>query len=316
VLTCTAALKVQEVRKTGDAGYAYIAIYQLDDFDEIISARDFVQSAGTAGWAEHQHTFAVDAGCRTVSVRCGLFQATGTGWFDDFTLVAGEKGQTAAQAAAEEAAVAQRLGLGSGRLGAVAILNDDLPASGAAAAPDHLARVLRRADFDVAFLDSDQLADPQFLNRSLFDGVLLPYGPSFPVKAAANFRRFLQHGGKFVSTGGYAFDNLLERTPGGWKPPALQPSANTDHVIWHCEIPAAELRDRGRLTFSDWLKAAHIAGPGMAFFAVSPACSAGTTSPSATANWNGMPGPAGPSRGGTPACRASFTTSTATCAVR
>lgn len=153
-------------------------------------------------------------------------------------------------------------------VGRVAIFKDDIPPCGTPASPDYLARLLQAPAFSTVFLNSEQLADAQSLNREQFDVLVLPYGASFPVKAADNFRRFLRDGGKFFSTGGYAFDNLLERTAAGWQPPAPPPPPESDHVAWHCEIPAAQLRGKGRLTFSGFLKAANVAGPGMAYFAV------------------------------------------------
>jgi hypothetical protein len=152
--------------------------------------------------------------------------------------------------------------------GQVAIFKDDIPASGAPASPEYLGRVLGRAGFEVAFLDAEQLRDPHSLNRERFDVLVLPYGASFPVKAADNFREFLRKGGKFFSTGGYAFDNLLERTPIGWKPPGPPAPPEKEMVLWRCRISAAPLREKGSLKFSGFLKAANVPGPGMAYLAV------------------------------------------------
>jgi len=149
-----------------------------------------------------------------------------------------------------------------------AIYRDDIPAGAAAASPDYLAHLLEAPAFSTAFLNSEQLADARSFSREKFDVLVLPYGAGFPVRAADNFRRFLRDGGKFFSTGGYAFDNLLERTASGWQAPAPPPPPVSEHVAWHYEIPAAQLRGKGRLTFSGFLKAANVAGPGMAYFAV------------------------------------------------
>jgi hypothetical protein len=121
----------------------------------------------------------------------------------------------------------------------VAIFKDDIPPSGAPADPDELAELLRQPGWRVGWLDSEQLADPQGLNREHIDVLVLPYGASFPVKAAGNFRRFLRAGGGFVSVGGYAFDNLLERTPAGWRPPSTNPPA-VDHAQLRYAVPAPE----------------------------------------------------------------------------
>ena len=99
----------------------------------------------------------------------------------------------------------------------IAIFKDDIPAQGIASDPDRLASIISRAGFSVGFLDSEQLADPAQLNSERTRVVILPYGASFPLKAAENFRRFLRAGGDFISIGSYAFDNLLARdTAGRW----------------------------------------------------------------------------------------------------
>lgn len=152
--------------------------------------------------------------------------------------------------------------------GTVAIFKDEIPPSGAASSPEHFAALLREAGFATEFVRSEQLAEAQILNRDRFDVLVLPYGASFPVRAAENFRSFLRTGGKFFSTGGYAFDNLLERTTNGWR--AYQPPTPSplDGAAWFYDIPAVELREHGRLTFRGFLKTDDVSGPGFAHFSV------------------------------------------------
>ena len=150
----------------------------------------------------------------------------------------------------------------------VSLLKDDLPTFPSTASPDYLGQTLQSAGFETVFLNCAQLGDSNGFNHQKFDVLVLPYGPGFPVKAADNFRAFLRAGGKFFSTGGYAFDDLLERTTGGWQRPASPVLPPVGHVLWQYRIPAAELRDKGKLTFSGFLKANHIRGSGMAYFAI------------------------------------------------
>lgn len=152
--------------------------------------------------------------------------------------------------------------------GRIALLKDDLPPSGAASSPDHLAALLQQAGLTTASLSSDQLAEAKELNYDRFDVVVLPYGASFPAAAANNFRRFLHTGGKFFSTGGYAFDQLLVRATNGWRAYQAPPVPRLEGAAWFYDLPAAELRGRGRLTFRGYLKADGIAGPGFAHFSV------------------------------------------------
>jgi len=150
----------------------------------------------------------------------------------------------------------------------IAIFKDDIPPSGAASSPDHLADLLQKSGLVTAFLKSEQLAAARELNHDRFDALVLPYGASFPVDAANNFRQFLHAGGKFLSTGGYAFDHLLTRTTNGWR--AYQPPAapKFDGAAWFYDIPAAELGGHGLLTFRGFLKTDSVTGPGFAHFSV------------------------------------------------
>lgn len=266
--TCAARYRLDQVDAQAEPGYAFLAVYQLDDFDDAVTSQDFVQATGTCDWQFARHTFTVVPHARTVSIRCGLFRAEGVAWFDDFTLTAGPEPLRFGELAERERAAAHRLGLLAGARGSVAIFKDDLPASGAAASPAVIAATLRQAGFATAFLSAADLADPLHLNPRFVDVLMLPYGASFPAAAAGNLRRFLRGRGKLFSTGGYAFDELWERTDTGWQPPTSEVTPEPDHALWRYEFPASRLRGRGPLTFTGWLKAAHVAGPGMAYFAI------------------------------------------------
>jgi len=43
-------------------------------------------------------------------------------------------------------------------------------------------------------------------------------GRTFPPLPDANFIEFLRHGGAFLSTGGYAFNDLVREVDGHWRP--------------------------------------------------------------------------------------------------
>jgi len=269
VYTVAGSWKWAEVTPTTERGYAYLAIYQWDDFGDLLAFCDFAQATGTHDWERRSYTFTVAEGARIVSLRCGLFQATGTVWLDDFTLVAGS--QAAAFQEVQEAATtpAALPGLERQARGNVAIWGDPVPLEGAegiSSDPQRLAAALRAEGFGVALLEARQMADKAILNRATFDVLILPHGPAFPVEAADNFRRFLKQGGKFLSLGGYAFDLLLERTEAGWQ--RYQPLSSPSDVRWHCHLPADSLRGRGDLTFSGWIKTLNVGGDHFAFLAI------------------------------------------------
>lgn len=82
--------------------------------------------------------------------------------------------------------------------------------------PAKLAEAARAGGFGVTLLKAGDLADPQVLTYQHFDAVILPYGPNFPKAARETFLAFLKSGGSFLSTDGYAFDQQIVLTEGGW----------------------------------------------------------------------------------------------------
>ena len=208
--TCALWIRTQDVQPLSAGGFAFAAIYQFDVADQLVTFTDFAKVTGTRDWARFTFTFTVQARAERVAIHCGIYRARGAAWFDDFVVTPGDSAPEWSPAM-EAPAMAQR---GD----AVAILKDDLPASGAASSPDDLAALLRRAGIAVEFLDARGLADPAQLNVDRCDLVVLPYGASFPAPAAKTFQKFLAAGGDFISVGGYAFDNLLDQTAQGWRP--------------------------------------------------------------------------------------------------
>ncbi|MBC7288811.1 MAG: hypothetical protein H5T86_12400, partial [Armatimonadetes bacterium] len=101
------------------------------------------------------------------------------------------------------------------RRGVVAIFRDVVPppVEGRASDPEYLAQLLRSAGYGVAFLTAREMAAPGVLDPQVFDIVVLPYGPRFPGEAADTFRDYLTGGGRFISMGGYAFDELYSGGP-------------------------------------------------------------------------------------------------------
>ncbi len=79
--------------------------------------------------------------------------------------------------------------------------------------PQRLVNLLRRNGFSVRLLSSSDLSNPHLTPQKIAI-IILPYGPHFPANAVENFRRYLKSGGKFVSLGGYAFDEVYERDGG------------------------------------------------------------------------------------------------------
>jgi len=82
--------------------------------------------------------------------------------------------------------------------------------------PAKLAEALRAGGFGATILKPGDLADAAVLTPESFDVVVLPFGPIFPLGAREAFLAYLKAGGSFLSTDGYAFDQLVVLAEGGW----------------------------------------------------------------------------------------------------
>jgi len=225
--SCSVEMRTEDIQ---GQGYAYAAIYQLNAAGDWVEFKDFAQVRGTQDWTRYDYTFSLVPGAEMISVRCGIYAAGGKAWFDNWTLVAGPRafgfGEVSAGAA------------GARRENAIAILRQpDMPVRGAASSPARLGQLLSGSGFTVSFLDAEQLASPAQLNSEQFGIVVLPYGQSFPAKARENFTRFLRSGGHFISTGGYAFENLLVRDGDTWLPEAQALNKALEEALGRSVLP-------------------------------------------------------------------------------
>lgn len=186
----------------------------------------------------------------------------GQAWFDDIQVEEGTAAteyapspvdqETTRQKAVqrqEALAFAQALpAAGSGPR--VAVLRDELPAGPGAAGPERLGGWLSGAGYRVTYLTATQLANPFILRGPLvaadaglpvFDLLVLPYGAAFPAPAARSLKSYLRQQGAFLSTGGYAFDELLVPYQAKWYRPAdLPPAAGASAPVLGFEPPADE----------------------------------------------------------------------------
>ncbi|MBT7162401.1 MAG: hypothetical protein HN904_06450, partial [Victivallales bacterium] len=192
----------------GKKGFAYAAAYQLDAAGEIVAFKDFVQRTGTLPWQVATHSVALDARTRTLSLRCGLFQATGTAWFDNWALGLGDG----------VPAVPEPVRTGKRRPRAAILADSTLPRSPGASSALVIAQILARQGIDSMLMPATQLAAPEELQVTAYDLLVLPDSPVFPAPARANVIRFLRTGGSLVALGGYPFERMLMPMAGTWIP--------------------------------------------------------------------------------------------------
>lgn len=100
----------------------------------------------------------------------------------------------------------------------VAVFDEpSFPVSWATTPVAAICRALDGAGLAYERVSADALADPGVLNPSRYDVVVLPYGSRFPLAARETFQGYLRAGGNFISLGGHAFNDLMERSAGGWE---------------------------------------------------------------------------------------------------
>ncbi|MFB3789157.1 MAG: cellulase family glycosylhydrolase [bacterium] len=104
-----------------------------------------------------------------------------------------------------------------GAAGEIAILQENFPARLSHADPVELRDFLASKPLEVQLITAEDLADPNKMNPATIDAVILPYGACFPLQARDAFVDYLKRGGAFVSLGGYAFDDLMEKKNGSWE---------------------------------------------------------------------------------------------------
>ncbi len=210
--TLTAAVDVQVAgvaAEPGKSGYAFAAVYQLDEDGQLVAFRDFAQALGAQPWQRHSFTFRVDPRTVHVSLRCGLHQATGTACFDNWTLVLGGKPMRLDEV--------QEIPPRPARPGSAAILSHaDLPVRGKPSSPQALAKILQGAGYQTQLLSAEDIADPTVFNASRYDLLVAPTGPTFPAEARLATVDFLRKGGNLLTTGGYAFQHLVRKVGDRW----------------------------------------------------------------------------------------------------
>ncbi len=206
-LTVCGWLKTRNVTPVTGSGYAFMAVYQFDAGGRMVASRDFAQVAGTQSWTYAEYTFVVHRQAEYIAVRLGVYNASGTAWFDDINLVKGERAVDWTEPVPGTRWEGYR----------AAILHDPtMPVAGMATPLERFQRALSAERIPLTVLKADQLADPQLFNAGRYDLLIVPTGASFPVEARRSLLAFLMHGGDLLCTGGYAFDHLLMRRNGKW----------------------------------------------------------------------------------------------------
>jgi len=207
-LTVCGWLATRDVQPaSGSGGYAFMAIYQFDAAGRMVGAHDFAQYAGTHSWTYAEYTFQVNVQAEYIALRLGIYNASGTAWFDDINLVNGEKAVPWTEPQGVPPAKGYR----------AAIFHEpSLPVKGVRTPLQTFQRALAAEGIPLTPMSASQLANPETFNAERFDLLIVPTGASFPVEARKSLQAFLMQGGDLLCTGGYAFDHLLMNQDGKW----------------------------------------------------------------------------------------------------
>ncbi|MCE5237105.1 beta-galactosidase [bacterium] len=224
-------VRAENVVPTGGPGYAYVAVYQLDAAGNLAAYHDFGQVTGTQDWRRFAWTFALAPQAATISLRCGVYNASGTAWFDNWTLVPGNR------AMAIEEVAQSSLGGRPAEPTAAILREPGLPATGAASSPERLGKLLGQAGLRVEYLSAAEMADRRRLQPRHYALVALPCGASFPAVARRALIDYLHLGGSFISTGGYAFNRLLLQQDGRWVEEKDVLAAQVEEALKHTVLP-------------------------------------------------------------------------------
>jgi hypothetical protein len=75
------------VSEGGSKRLARIAVYQFNGENRLVDWKDFAAVGGTADWQQFSFLFSPDRTVTRIHIKCGLYLAAGTAWFDDIRLV-------------------------------------------------------------------------------------------------------------------------------------------------------------------------------------------------------------------------------------
>ena len=172
---------------------------------------------GTSGWVRVSQAFTVPPGTVRAELQMVL-HGHGTAFFDRAQVERGdtvtpwESGDTARSSSPFPPRADHRPSV----KGTVGIFRDDIPATGTGSDPAHLRALVEQAGHGCAYLDTGLLSDPAVLNTGNLGTLVLPYGASFPARAATALKAFCRDGGNLFVFGGYPFDRMLVRQNGAW----------------------------------------------------------------------------------------------------
>ncbi|MEW6236344.1 MAG: cellulase family glycosylhydrolase [Candidatus Omnitrophota bacterium] len=93
--------------------------------------------------------------------------------------------------------------------------------------PQFLLTALNNQGFQSRIVTETDFDKPELVLSKDLDLIVLPNGSYFPKDARESFINYLKNGGSFISLGGYAFDELVEKKNEHWQPVRVDDPAQT-----------------------------------------------------------------------------------------
>jgi hypothetical protein len=200
-------IRVEDFQQENPPGFAYAAIYQYDDAMKITAFTDFIQLRAPTDWKRYTYTFDLAPATTMIYFNLGFFQAHGRAYFDNATLVLGEKPATMDEVTEWVPAA----GVGASVL---VWAEDDLPVPAGGADPKWIVSTLRKSGLKAEAATADAM--PRSLRPSVFGTLVLPYGAAYPYERRSDIIDFCRSGGRLIVLGGYPMNSPLARVNGKW----------------------------------------------------------------------------------------------------
>ncbi|WP_347243315.1 hypothetical protein [Thermogutta sp.] len=199
-----ASVRCEDVRPLRQAGYAYAAVYQYDEWGQLLGFTDFAQVSGTQDWKIFTWEGQTDRRAFRMEIRLGLHQAQGRCWFRDVVVEPAAFWGTPRGEALPGESVA-------------VIVEPATPRFTSHVDVRAVANALEQAGYRTEFMTWEELA-PGWCPGT-YKGVSLLVFPDsryYLPEARATLLRFLAEGADLLTFGGYAFDIPVRRSKSGW----------------------------------------------------------------------------------------------------
>ena len=116
-----------------------------------------------------------------------------------------------------------------------------------------LAELFASAGHEAVIMTEKELAVRELFSAELYDLLMVPTGSAFPYSAVDNFKKYLREGGKLITSGGFAFSDLVyPETVGGSLGSAgmIKSSSISQSPCLYVTLPASKFKQGVKYTLT------------------------------------------------------------------